>query len=317
MAFDLLLTVAGIGTVLLGGYLLVQSAVVIAIGFGISRAVVGATVVAFGTSAPELMVGTSAVLRGSDGVTVGNIIGACVGNVGLVLGLAALLNPAVLFTHLRRSALPVLGLATVLFLVVGIDGEIARWEGGLMVFALVGAMTLSPRLFPEIAAAAEAEPEVEARRPVVLRDWAQLAGAVIALAAGSQVALEGVVGLGERLGLSEVALGVVVVSLGTSLPETITSVLAAVRKEYEIAVANVLGSNIFNLLGVMGIVALLAPVTVDPGVYRLEVPALVISTLALTPFAMSHRSYRVTRLDGMLLLFLYVSFAILVVDRGL
>lgn len=129
MLFDLLATALGIAVVLLGGYLLVQSAVVIALRYGMSRAVVGATVVAFGTSAPELVVGVSAVVRGSDGVTVGNIIGACVGNVGLVLGLAAILNPTVLFTRLRRTAVPVLMGATGLFLLVATGGQIARWEG--------------------------------------------------------------------------------------------------------------------------------------------------------------------------------------------
>lgn len=144
-----------------------------------------------------------------------------------------------------------------------------------------------------------------------------MAGGIVALAAGAQLALTGAVGLAESFGLSEVAIGVVVVSLGTSLPETMTSVTAALRGEVEIAVSNVLGSNIFNLLGVMGTVALVGSVEVDPGIFRVEAPALVVSSLALIPFALSPRRYRITRLDGGLLLGLYVAFVLLVVDRGM
>ena len=280
MALDLLMTTGGIAIVLLGGYLLVASAVTVALGFGLSRAVVGATVVAFGTSAPELTVGLSAVLRGSDGVTVGDVMGSCIGNVGLVLGLAAVINPSVLFTRLRSTAVPVLMAANVLFLAVAAGGRIARWEGGVLLAGLVAVTVLSPRLFPEFGRAAEVS-EAPERPSVTARDWAALGGAVVALAAGAYLAVEGAVGVAETLGLSEVAIGVVVIAIGTSLPEVITSVVAAVRGEVEIAVSNVLGSNIFNLLGVMGVVGLVGSIEVDPGVFRVEAPALVISTLAL------------------------------------
>lgn len=323
MLLDLVATGAGIAIVLLGGYLLVESAVVIAMRYGLSRAIVGATVVAFGTSAPELVVGASAAVRGADGVTVGNIIGACVGNVGLVLGLAAILNPAVLFTRLRRPAVPVLMGATALFLLVSGDGEVTRWEGGLLLLGLVGVAATAPRLFPELAHAVDVRDQQPVRPPgamaqgSMVRDWARLAGGVVALAAGAQLALTGAVSLAETFGLSEVAIGVVIISLGTSLPETMTSVTAALRGEVEIAVSNVLGSNVFNLLGVMGMIALVTPVEVDLGIYRVEAPALIISTLALIPFALSARTYRITRLDGALLLSLYFVFVALVVDRGL
>ena len=314
MALDLLMTTGGIAIVLLGGYLLVASAVTVALGFGLSRAVVGATVVAFGTSAPELTVGLSAVLRGSDGVTVGDVMGSCIGNVGLVLGLAAVINPSVLFTRLRSTAVPVLMAANVLFLAVAAGGRIARWEGGVLLAGLVAVTVLSPRLFPEFGRAAEVS-EAPERPSVTTRDWAALGGAVVALAAGAYLAVEGAVGVAETLGLSEVAIGVVVIAIGTSLPEVITSVVAAVRGEVEIAVSNVLGSNIFNLLGVMGVVGLVGSVEVDPGVFRVEAPALVISTLALIPFAMTRRS-RITRVDGALLLGLYAAFLVLAVARG-
>ncbi|MGE3961957.1 MAG: calcium/sodium antiporter [Dehalococcoidia bacterium] len=314
MALDLLMTAAGIAIVLLGGYLIVQSAVVIALGYGLPRAVVGATVVAFGTSAPELTVGISAVLGGSDGVTVGDVMGSSVGNVGLVLGLAAVINPSVLFTRLRRTAVPVLGVATALFLAVAAGGRIERWEGGLLLLALVGVTLLSPRLFPEFGRAAEVD-ERPASEGVRLRDWAGLAGALVALAVGASLAVDGAVGVAKTLGWSEVAIGVVVIAIGTSLPELITSILAAVRGELEIAVSNVLGSNIFNLLGVMGVVAAVGSVEVDPGVFRVEAPALVVSTVALIPFTMTRR-YRITRFDGALLLGLYVAFLALAIDRG-
>ncbi len=314
MALDLLMTTGGIAIVLLGGFLLVESAVAIALGFGLSRAVVGATVVAFGTSAPELTVGLSSVFRGSDGVTVGDVMGSCVGNVGLVLGLAAMINPSVLFTRLRSTAVPVLVAANVLFLAVAAGGHIARWEGGLLIAGLVAVTLLSPRLFPEFGRAAEVT-EVRTQPRVTTRDWASMVGALVALAAGASLAVEGAVGIAETLELSEVAIGVAVIAIGTSLPEMITSVVAAIRGEVEIAVTNVLGSNIFNLLGVMGVVSLVGSVEVDPGVFRVEAPALVVSTLALAPFALPRRS-RVTRVDGALLLGLYAAFLVLAIQRG-
>lgn len=314
MALDLLMTTGGIAIVLLGGFLLVESAVAIALGFGLSRAVVGATVVAFGTSAPELTVGLSSVFRGSDGVTVGDVMGSCVGNVGLVLGLAAMINPSVLFTRLRSTAVPVLVAANVLFLAVAAGGHIARWEGGLLIAGLVAVTLLSPRLFPEFGRAAEVT-EVRTQPRVTTRDWASMVGALVALAAGASLAVEGAVGIAETLELSEVAIGVAVIAIGTSLPEMITSVVAAIRGEVEIAVTNVLGSNIFNLLGVMGVVSLVGSVEVDPGVFRVEAPALVVSTLALASFALPRRS-RVTRVDGALLLGLYAAFLVLAIQRG-
>jgi len=321
MVLDLLVTLAGLAIVLLGGYLLVQAAVSVAASLGMSRTLVGATVVAFGTSAPELVVGITAVLRGADGITVGNIMGEGVSNVGLVLGIAALVNPAVLFTRLRRTAVPVLLVATALFLLAAADGEIARWQGGVLLGTLLLVIAFARQLFPEMGAAAEAEVAerrggfVTVHRPALVQ-VAQLLGAVVALGVGAHLVVEGATAFARDVGMSEVAVGVVIVSLGTASPELMTSVMAAIKREYEISVANVLGSNIFNLLGVMGIVAVISPVTVDPGVFRVEAPALVIAGLALVPFALKRR-YRITRVDGALLLGLYFAYFALVLDRGL
>jgi cation:H+ antiporter len=321
LAIDLLLIAVGLVVLILGGYMLLHAAVAIATSLGMSRTLVGATVVAIGTSAPELFVGITAVLRGADGITVGNVMGEGVSNVGLVLGVAAVVNPAVLFTRLRRTAVPVLLAATALFLLAAADGEIARWQGAVLLGSLVLVILFARQLFPEMAAAAEAEAAqrrggiVTARRPVLLQ-VAFLLGAVAALGLGAHLVVEGATAFAREIGMSEVAVGVVIVSLGTASPELVTSVMAAVKREYEISVANVLGSNIFNLLGVMGIVAMINPVTVDPGVFRVEAPALVIAGLALIPFAMG-RPYRVTRVDGALLLGLYAAYVALVLDRGL
>ena len=309
----------GLSLLLSAAWLLVRSAVKLALMIGMSRIVVGATVVAFGTSAPEFVVSVVAGARGESSVAIGNIIGSNVANVALVLGIAALLYPMNVNLRLLRWEIPVLVIATVAVLVFGADGSFERWEGLVMFAALLGFVGLSPRVFPEAVAAAAVETEQRGEGPAretraLLIQGALIVGGVIVLALGANITVVGAVDLGERFGMTEAAIGVSIIAVGTSLPEVSTSVIAALRREPEIAIANVIGSNIFNLLGVIAVASLIMPLGFSQDLYSFELVALALSTALLVPIAFSQR--RITRFEGGFLLVSYIAFLTIVLVRS-
>ncbi len=319
VALDSVLLFVGLVLLLGAAYYLVQSSVTISLTLGISRVVIGATAVAFGTSAPEFLVSLVSGLRDVPGVALGNILGSNVANVGLVIGIAALVRPMRVHARLVRWEIPILGIATVAILGFGLAGMIERWEGLVMFAGLVAFIVLSPLLFRE--SAEETAQEVsEAGRlvPRTFRGLAPqvliLAGSVGALALGAQLAVDGATGLAATLGVSDFVIGVTVIAVGTSLPELATSMVAAWRNEHDIAVANIVGSNIFNLLGVIGLTAGIVPLAVDPALYSFEMIALTVSTLVLMPLVWP--TPYISRKEGALLLVGYIAFTVLVVVRG-
>lgn len=313
---------AGLTALLIGAWVVVRSAVVIALSFGLSRAVVGATVVAFGTSAPELVISMTAAVDGSPGLAVGNVIGSNVANVALVLGAAAVLSPLYVSPRLLRWEIPVLLAATAAVLLAGADGRLERWEGlllcglGLVTF-VVASVLLVPADSP-LAPDDDVEPE-----EALERSWNALGGTagllglgLTALAVGAAVAVEGATGIAEQIGMSDLAIGVTVVAVGTSLPEIATTVVAALRREHDIAIASAVGSNIFNLLGVLGGTALVAPLALDRSLYEFEMVALAASAIVLVPMVMFHTRSIVDRREGVTLLGGYAGFVMLVVARA-
>lgn len=317
MLIDTLAVVAGLSLLLVGAWLLVRSGVRLAVRWGVSRIVIGATIVGFGTSAPEFVVSLIAALRDSPDIALGNVLGSNIANIALVLGISAMIAPLAVDLRLLRWEIPVLGAATLAILAFGLNGSISHVEGALCFAGLAAFVALSPRLFPELAAAVEVEEEVEAEAerlfpppPVpgtaVAIDFAWLIAGIGGLTVGASFAVDGGVGLAERVGMSQIAIGAIVVAIGTSLPELATSVVAALRNEDEIAVANIVGSNIFNLLGVLGLTAAIAGLPIDRNLYYFEMPALALSTLVLLPLAWPR--YRIGRADGAALLGAYVIF---------
>jgi cation:H+ antiporter len=318
MLIELALVLVGLAVLLGAAWVVVRAAVALALMVGLSRVVVGATVVAFGTSAPEFVVTVVAGSRDAAGVALGNVIGSNVANVALVLGAAALLYPMNVNLRLLRWEIPVLVVATAVMLLFGIDGEFAQWEGFVMFALLLGFVGLSPRVFPEAAAAAEAEAEQRGVAPprdprALTIQIALVVAGVIGLAVGANVTVEGATRIGERVGMSEAAIGVSIIAIGTSLPEISTSVVAALRREPEIAIANVVGSNVFNLLGVLGAAALIVPIEFSQDLYGFEMIALALSTIVLVPIAFTQ--HRITRVEGGFLFTMYFVFLVLVLMR--
>ena len=248
MPSDIVLTALGLGILLAGAWLLVRSAALLAVSFGLSPVIVGATVVAFGTSAPEFVVSLAAGIDDRGGLAVGNVLGSNVTNVALVLGLAAVVRPMAVHPRLLRWEMPVLAGATVAVLLLGAGGSLGHVAGAALFAGLLAFIVLSLRLRPDVAAAIAGEevPEAPAALTgrVITREVAVLLGGILALALGSEMAVRGATGVAERVGMSEVAIGVTVVAIGTSLPEVVTSAVAAIRGDHEIAVANVVGSNV-------------------------------------------------------------------------
>ena len=318
MALDAVLTVAGLAVLLGGAWLLVRSASRLAMAFGLSPVIVGATVVAFGTSAPEFVVGLVSGIQGKGDLAVGSVFGSNITNVALVLGVAAVIRPMDVHPRLLRWEMPVLLAATAAVAGLGLTGTIGHATGVLLFVALLAFVGLSLWLQPDapekLAADRVPDPAGNLDRRGLGGQSALLLVGVGGLALGSELAVNGATGIAGRAGISEVAIGVTVVAIGTSMPEIVTTAVAALRGNHDIALGNVVGSNVFNLLGVLGLTGAVATLPIDDALYRLEVPALALSTIVL--FALSWSDTRINRWEGAVLLAAYVAMVAIVLVRG-
>ncbi|NKN34530.1 calcium/sodium antiporter [Marichromatium bheemlicum] len=260
-----LLILAGFVTLLGGGELLVRAASALAAAMRISPLVVGLTVVSFGTSAPELAVTLQSAWSGAADLAVGNVVGSNIANVLLVLGAAALTAPLVVHRRAVRVDLPLVLVASVALWVLALDGGVGRLDGGLLFATLVIYLVWSIRQGrgEGLAAAAIEEVALPPSSPWgLLGQVALLVVGLLLLAIGARLLVMGAVDIARVLGVGELVIGLTVVAIGTSLPEVVTSVIACLRGHRDLAVGNVLGSNLFNILAVLGLGALAAPETI-------------------------------------------------------
>ena len=256
----------GVLLLLAGAEGLVRGASALALRVGISPLVVGLTVVAIGTSSPELVVSVQAALAGEGGVALGNVVGSNVANLGLIIGVAALLAPTVVNQKLVRHDLPIMLASMGALWLSLLDGVLARWEGALLLGAAVAYTVHGIRTSRRDERARRAELPPEVRDALIeaqvgfKRHVFLVIGGVALLVYGSDLLLDGAIATAARLGVSEAVVGLTLVALGTSLPELATTVVAARRGQAEIALGNAVGSNIFNVFGVIGPAALVAPI---------------------------------------------------------
>jgi cation:H+ antiporter len=317
-----LLFVAG-GALLIGGAeLLVRGASRLAVAAGISPLVVGLTVVAFGTGAPELAVTVGSTWTGEADVALGNVIGSNIANILLILGISALITPLVVAQQLVRLDVPLLVGASLLTLLLALDGGLGRLDGVLL-FALIIGYTVflvwqSRREQRSIADAyEEAYGQEPARRSSWLANVALAALGLGLLVVGASWLVSAAVSTAEALGVSQLVIGLTVVAVGTSLPEVATSVLASLRGQRDIAVGNVIGSGIFNLLAVLGVGSLLAPdgIGVPPGALTFDLPVMTAVAVAALPIFFT--GYCIQRWEGAVFLAYYVAYtAYLVLDAA-
>ncbi|HVS10605.1 MAG TPA: calcium/sodium antiporter [Planctomycetota bacterium] len=309
---QVLILVLSLCAITAGAELLVRGATVIALRMGLSSLFVGLTIVGFGTSSPELGASLFATLEGSNEVSVGNVVGSNVFNIGLILGATALLKPIrVRLAAVRRDLLVAVAASTLPWAAGGLGGELPRWLGAAMVAALAAYLGLAYRSArrtgaEEALAAEELRSTFHVdRAPRRLADRlgfnALLVGLGLALLfVGSRGFVLSAIALAAALGISELVIGLTIVSAGTSLPELVTSIVAARRGNPDIAIGNVIGSNIFNLLGILGVCAVVSPQVVPAQVLWLDLPVMFVATLALLPILRSDGA--ISRSEGGLLL---------------
>jgi cation:H+ antiporter len=313
--FDLppvLLIAVGLALLVGGGELLVRGASAVAGVFGVPSLVVGLTVVAFGTSAPEMAVSVQSAWSGQTDIAVGNVIGSNIFNVLFILGLSALIAPLIVAEQLVRKEVPVMIGASVLLLVLALDGDVSRAEGALLFAGVVAytAYLIVQARREGAAASADYEKEFGARAAARGRHWAYQVAFVVAglvlLVLGSTWLVEGAVQTARLLGLSELVIGLTIVAAGTSLPEVAASVVAALKGERDIAVGNVVGSNLFNVLAVLGLSSLVSPagLVVAPALIAFDIPVMIAVMVACLPIFLS--GYRIARWEGALFLAYYV-----------
>lgn len=303
---------SGLALLSLGADRFVWGAGGIARWLGVSPFIIGLTVVSIGTSAPEMAVSLSSVAEGTTDLALGNIVGSNISNVGLILGLSALIRPLQVQMRLLRFELPVLMASAVLTWLLARDQGLSRGDGALLGLGLLLFVAALVRLARHESAEVRAElvelAEEEGPRTQAGRRWAILGllGGLGLMVLGADWMVTAAVELARRLNWSETLIGLSIVAVGTSLPELASSLAAAKRGEADIAVGNVVGSNIFNLLLILSTAALIRPLPVAPELLRAELPALLVFSLALGPIAW--RGFRVSRAEGALLLAGYLGF---------
>ncbi|GAB3694468.1 sodium:calcium antiporter [Halorubrum pallidum] len=305
---ELLLLAGGAALLYIGAELLVRGASDLALALGLKASTVGVTVVAFATTTPELFVSLLGAITVSTDTGLGAIVGSNVANIGLVLGVSALIRPLDISDTVLRRHVPFMVLAALLLAGLGWDGRIGALDGIVLLATLVAFTAVIMRRIRETQSTiTDAEREVmpDAR----LRDVAAVAGGLVALVLGSRWLITGGQSLLAAAGFSDLFIGLTVLALGTSLPELAASVVAAIRGEAEFSVGNVVGSNIYNVLAVIGIVALVTPISVSPGVREFELPALLAFTGLVV--GLMYRHERVSRLDGAVLVAGYLVFIFL------
>jgi cation:H+ antiporter len=308
--------VGGLIVLLVGGHLLVQGAVMMALLARLSTAVVALTVVAMGTSLPELAVSLDAAARQSTDIAYGNVIGSCLFNLGAILGTAAVLRPIPVQRQTIRFEYPVMFFAALLTVILARDGKVDHLEGVALVIGLVVFMSsmvvLAKRGVPvdEVQAL-----DQDVRRTAHIeagtgRAWSKstvlVLGGIVALVIGADLAVTGSVTVARTLGIEERIIGLTIIAMGTSLPELATSIVATARGENEIALGNVVGSNIFNVLAILGITAAIFPVPVHERAIALDNRAMLAFSVVLFPMML--RGHRISRANAVLLLVGFVTF---------
>lgn len=316
MLVSLLFILGGIALLYYGGEWLVKGSSRLAIHLKIAPLIIGLTVVSFGTSAPELLSSLIAQLsEGSGSVAVGNVVGSNIYNIGLVLGSAALLYPIAVHSSLFRRELPICVLASVALFLMMSDGQVGRIDGGVLLLcfgAYLAFQFIQARQSKAAASALALEVEEYTERIQIGSSgklWRYLLfimGGSLALVLGAHFLVKHGILLGRGLGISDRVIGLTAVAFGTSLPELATSVVAAMRKESDIAIGNVVGSNIFNILLVVGSVAAIKPLSYDPILLSRDVPVMLGFTALV--FGLLLTGQRLVRWEGAALLVAVLSY---------
>ena len=300
--------IAGLGLLYLGAQILVKGGAALALRLGLNALVVGLTVIAYGTSSPEMVVSVSASLQDNGAIAIGNVVGSNICNIALILGVCALVSPLSASAQIIRREIPIMIGVSVLLAAMLWDEQLSRLEGGVLFAGIVVYTVLTVR---EARAETKGKAEQEYGEDFPAGSMGLGKSVLLAVAGlgvlvvASQLFVGGAVVLAKSWGVTEAVIGLTVVAVGTSLPEFATSLVAAVRGHGDVAIGIVVGSNIFNVLGILGIAALINPIDTS-GLSRVDLATMVVAALAMLPAARSGGV--ISRLEGAVLLFAYFGY---------
>jgi cation:H+ antiporter len=306
MLMDVLAVGAGVGLLYFGAEGLVRGSVNLARHWKLTPLAIGLTVVAFGTSMPELVVSVDAALSGAAAIAVGNVVGSNIANVALILGLSAILCPLAVNVRIVHVDVPLMALVSLVVIVMLLDERLGRIEGALLAAGLLAYTAMNLR-----AARRQTAQALPAEAPpgglTTPRSLLLVGGGLALLVVGARLLVSGSISMATDLGVSEAVIGLTIVAVGTSLPELATSVLAAARREVDIAVGNIVGSNIFNILGILGTASLVRPLS---GTDMTAIDLGVMIALAVLLLPLARTGWRLCRPEGGLLFGCYVAYVI-------
>lgn len=296
-----------IGLVLLaiGAEGLVRGSSSVALRLGVTPLVVGLTIVAFGTGSPEFVVSIGSALNNNSGLALGNVIGSNISNIALILGIAALIKPLSVRAEIVRRETPVMVIVTALFWLLLYDGELGRIDGAILTLGAIAYTFLTYYLSKQNkqkAVEEEFDESLENTKGSVLRDVVFIAFGLALLILGANLLIDGAVSVAKYFGMSEIVIGLTIIAVGTSLPELATSALAAKKGEPDVALGNAIGSNVLNILAVLGITALIQPISTE-GVRTLDLAVMLGSAILLNIFL--GRKFVLDRLEGVILIICY------------
>lgn len=282
---------------------------------GVSPLIIGMVIIGFGTSAPEIFVGGSAAMAGNPSIAVGNAIGSNIANIALVLGIAALITPLTVNSTILKREFPALFLISGFTLLLMLDGELSRWDGLAL---LVGTLLMVAWLLwlgagerADDPLQTEFESEISGEMPIRIA-WLWLGIGLVMLLVSSQILVWGAVNIARDFGISDLVIGLTVIAIGTSLPEIAVSISAALKNEHDIVIGNILGSNMFNLLAVLGVSSSIQSTPLAPAVLHRDFPFMIGLMVALFIMAYGFRGKgRINRIEALMLLSAYVAYMVL------
>lgn len=304
---DYILLLAGFTILILGGNWLLKAAIDLSLRLQIPKIVIGMTVVSFATSMPELLVSLNSALNGHADIAFGNVIGSNIANLGLVLGIVIIFSTIKVEKSFYKIDWPVMMLASILFyFFIASDGILQRYEGAIL-FVLLIVFLVFVLKFQKPA---KAEEEIQEGKIVsIYLTLFYLALGGVGLWAGSELLIKGAVNLATQYGVSERIIGITIISIGTSVPELAASIMAIIKKEKAISLGNLIGSNIFNILAVLGITSMITPIIVqDPGLLTNDIIWMLCITLLVLPLVFVPVRMKLTWKEGLILLGIYMTF---------
>ena len=309
---DYLLLLSGFILLILGGHWLLKASVGLSLRLMIPRIIIGMTVVSFATSAPELIVSLNSALEGHADIAIGNVIGSNIANLGLVLGIVTILSTIEVEKSFYKTDWPVMMIASImLYVFIAFDGVLERYEGIILLVSLVVFLVYLLKFQKKAVVVDEVVVQKEMSIPAILF-FLVLGG--IGLWSGSELLIKGAVNLANDFGVSERVIGVTIISIGTSIPELAASVIAIIKKEKAISLGNLIGSNIFNILAVLGITSIITPITVqDDHLLTSDIMWMLVLALMVLPLVFLPAKMKLSWKEGLILLGFYVVFIALTI----